>query len=59
MLPPEVGEVLGSIDGIRALEILGTYIGAFFDQVLKGKRTKLFDRPSEDFPEISFENFDG
>ncbi|KAG0647600.1 putative 1-alkyl-2-acetylglycerophosphocholine esterase [Hyphodiscus hymeniophilus] len=57
-LPSEVEELLGSINGLRALKILGTYIGAFFDQVVKGKKTDLLDGPSGKFPEIVFEEVD-
>ena len=55
-LPPEVVELLGSIDGMRALQIVGTYVSAFFDKVLKGKRTTLLNGPNEAFPEVTFED---
>jgi pimeloyl-ACP methyl ester carboxylesterase len=53
-LPPEAGQVLGSIDGARVLEILGEYVGGFFEFVLKGRKVGLLDGPSERFPEIEF-----
>lgn len=54
-LPAEVGELLGSINGTLAMQIVGTYVGAFFDFVLKGTREVLLDGPSDTFPEVVFE----
>ena len=54
-LPAEVGELLGSIDGGRAMEVIGTYVSAFFDFVLKGSGEGLLDGRSERFPEVVFE----
>jgi hypothetical protein len=58
-LPPEATEMLGTIDGVRAFHIMATYVEAFFDFVMKGKSRALLDRPSESFPEVSFENPEG
>lgn len=56
ILPPEVGEELGNINGTRALEVISTYVVAFFDFVLKGKAIGLFEGPSPEFPEVIFVN---
>ncbi len=53
-LPPEATDMLGTIDGARAFDIMTTYIEAFFDFVMKGERSALLDKPSEAFPEVSF-----
>jgi hypothetical protein len=37
------------------IEIADTYIIAFFDATLKGRKTDLFDGPSARFPEVRFE----
>ncbi|MFD5562923.1 alpha/beta hydrolase family protein [Kitasatospora griseola] len=43
----------GAIDPVRGVEITRTYLGAFFDQQLKGKPEPLFDGPSPDMPEVT------
>ena len=53
-LPSEVGELLGSIDGERAHLVVAAYVSSFFDFVLKGKKSGLLDRPSDEFPEVEF-----
>ena len=53
-LPPEATDMLGTIDGARGFKIITTYVEAFFDLVLKGKESALLDKPSEDFPEVTF-----
>jgi pimeloyl-ACP methyl ester carboxylesterase len=55
-LPSEVGQLLGTIDGKRALDIVTIYVTSFFDFVLKGKRRELLDGPSAKFPEVTFES---
>lgn len=55
-LPSEVEELLGSIDGTRAFGIVTTYVRTFFDRVLKGKESILFDGPNGKFPEVAFES---
>jgi dienelactone hydrolase len=55
-LPSEVEELLGSIDGARALEIVTLYVRTFFDFVLKGKNSKVLDGPSKDYPEVEFDS---
>lgn len=54
MLPVEAGAILGTIDGGRALEIVTTYVVAFFDFVLKGKKAGILSGPSAAYPEVSF-----
>ncbi|RYP92186.1 hypothetical protein DL770_001693 [Monosporascus sp. CRB-9-2] len=51
--PTQVAALLGSIDGGRALRIIATYTSRFFDFVLKGKESKLLDRSSMEFPEVT------
>ncbi|MGW7414114.1 alpha/beta hydrolase family protein [Streptomyces sp. NPDC054863] len=59
---PVLGGQLGVVDpsaplsGKRSGEITLGYVGAFFDLQLKGKRTPLFDGPTEADPEVSFHN---
>lgn len=53
MLPSEAGEILGSIDGARALNIVTTYVASFFDWVLKRKQSCILDGPDEEFPEVT------
>ncbi|RYP71473.1 hypothetical protein DL769_004698 [Monosporascus sp. CRB-8-3] len=51
--PTQAAALLGSIDGGRALQIIATYTGRFFDFVLKGKKSELLDRSSTEFPEVT------
>ena len=53
-LPSEVEELLGSIDGARAFEIVTLYVKTFFDLVLKGERSTLLDQASKEHPEVRF-----
>jgi len=53
-LPPAAANMLGTIDGARAFEVITTYVEAFFDVVMKGQANALFDKPSIQFPEVSF-----
>ncbi|KAE9368476.1 PAF acetylhydrolase family protein [Stipitochalara longipes BDJ] len=55
-LPPEAADMLGTIDGARAFKVITTYVEAFFDFVTKGKSSMLLERPSDSFPEVSFES---
>ena len=43
------------MDGMRALEIVTAYIGAFMDMVLKGKGEGILKGPVDEFPEVTFE----
>ncbi|KAF3397158.1 putative 1-alkyl-2-acetylglycerophosphocholine esterase [Talaromyces pinophilus] len=51
--PTQVAALLGSIDGERALQVIGAYTSRFFDFVLKGKKSELLDRSSLEFPEVT------
>jgi pimeloyl-ACP methyl ester carboxylesterase len=51
--PTEVAAFLGSIEGERALRVIGAYTSRFFDFVLKGKKSELLDRSSMEFPEVT------
>ena len=46
--------LLGSIDGYRMLEILNSYVLAFFNEHLMGTTSPLLDGPSLDYPEVLF-----
>ncbi|KAF2092889.1 hypothetical protein NA57DRAFT_49394, partial [Rhizodiscina lignyota] len=52
--PDLVNGELGTINGVRAMQILTTYITAFFNMVLKGKKEPLLGGPSKEFPEVYF-----
>ncbi len=43
------------LNGSRALEIVTTYVTAFFDMVLKCKTSPLLEGPVAAFPEVTFE----
>ncbi|OCT51354.1 PAF acetylhydrolase family protein [Cladophialophora carrionii] len=53
---PAVAEFIGSISGARMFNILRSYIGGFFQEVLGSTQVKLLDGPSTQFPEVSFMN---
>ena len=44
--------VLGAIDGARGLQITSAYLGAFFDQTLKGRVSSLLLGASKEYPEV-------
>lgn len=46
--------LLGSIDGYRMLDILNSYVLAFFNEHLNGITSQLLDGPSLDYPEVLF-----
>jgi dienelactone hydrolase len=52
MLPPEVQAQFGSLPGVRAFEVITTYIEAFFDLVLRQKRSPLLKKPDPRYPEV-------
>ena len=56
-LPPALQQILGSIPGPRAVQVLAAYVSAFFDTVLKCKPSALLQRPSPTYPEIDFVAF--
>jgi hypothetical protein len=45
---------LGKIDGYRMMNIVNTYVSAFFNKHLKGIDSPLLNGPSPDFPEVIF-----
>ena len=53
-LPAGVGELLGSIEAKRAMEVITAYVVAFFEQVLRCKASALLQGPSAAFPEVDF-----
>ncbi|MDP9866207.1 MULTISPECIES: alpha/beta hydrolase family protein [Streptosporangium] len=54
VLQPQLGLPEHPLDGERAVEITRTYVTAFLDLHLKGRRQPLLDRPSADHPEVRF-----
>lgn len=51
-LPAEVGQVLGTVEGHRMMNLTVTYITAFLDLVLKSGSEKKLKQASRDFPEV-------
>jgi predicted dienelactone hydrolase len=49
-------EVVGTIDGKRAVGIIDDYVVSFFDQHLKGQISTLLDGSPTDYPEVVFES---
>jgi len=50
----EIEGLVGTIGGLRAMEIQRVYLKAFFDKVLEDSEGKLFDGADPNYPEISF-----
>ncbi|KAI9869611.1 MAG: hypothetical protein M1830_005298, partial [Pleopsidium flavum] len=50
-VPPETLSLLGALDGLRVLEILGAYVTAFVDFVLRGENMTLLQQPDPKYPE--------
>ncbi|KAJ5000836.1 Lactose regulatory protein LAC9 [Colletotrichum sp. SAR 10_66] len=46
---------MGPINGNRMVNVTRTFIRAFFDEVLLGVEQPLLDTPSEDFPEVHWD----
>ncbi|KAF2202601.1 PAF acetylhydrolase family protein [Delitschia confertaspora ATCC 74209] len=46
-------DILGTMDGARAIQITSTYVAAFLDFVFKGKKNPILDGNSNEFPEIT------
>jgi dienelactone hydrolase len=53
-LPSDATELLGTINGTRASEIITAYAVDFFNFVLKKEKVTLLDGPSGEFPEVTF-----
>jgi hypothetical protein len=51
-LPPEIQALYGTLPGVRAFEVITIYIQAFFDLVLRRKRSPFLRKPSPKYPEI-------
>ncbi|MBZ0285570.1 MAG: hypothetical protein K8L97_32870 [Anaerolineae bacterium] len=47
-------EVIGTIDGARANQVIADYTVAFFDTYLLGEESPLLDGMSADYPEVEF-----
>lgn len=47
--------LLGTVGGLRAAQVVNTYLLAFFGQYLKGEGAPLLNGPSSDYPEVEFE----
>jgi hypothetical protein len=47
-------ERVGTLDGLRALDIVQTYVVAFLDLVLHHKNPKILRQTVAEFPEVSF-----
>lgn len=53
---PAVKDIIGSINGVRMMSILRSYVGGFFQETLDSKNVRLLQGPSPLFPEVSFAN---
>ncbi|OQV07474.1 hypothetical protein CLAIMM_11901 [Cladophialophora immunda] len=53
---PEIVELIGTIDGVRMMNILRRYISGFFQETLESQKVRLIEGPSSQFPEVSFVN---
>jgi hypothetical protein len=49
--------LVGTIEGNRAVEVIDTYVDAFFDKHLENFPIPLLDGASPDFPEVDFTVF--
>jgi dienelactone hydrolase len=59
LLAQQIGVDLGSgLSGTRSVEITRAYVGAFFDQHLRGRPQPLLDKPSPRYPEVKFCSFE-
>jgi hypothetical protein len=52
--PLQLLGLLGSIDGVRGLQITHAYVRAFFDTYLNGIPSSLLRGPSSSYPEVQF-----
>lgn len=55
-LPDAAVEMIGTMKGGRALEVVTRYLEVFFRMWLKRGRGELFDGPTSAFPEVTFGN---
>lgn len=49
-------EVVGTIDGTRAVNIIDDYVVSFFDQHLKGQNSARLNGSPSDYPEVVFDS---
>jgi hypothetical protein len=56
LLDLKLGDVFGTIPVERFQAIQESYLSAFFDFALKGKKPKLLYGPSRKFPEVTFDS---
>ncbi|MFI0712230.1 alpha/beta hydrolase family protein [Streptomyces inhibens] len=54
LTPPQLAQILGTIDPNRSIEVQRTYLAAFFDKHLRHRHSHLLDGPSHHYPEIDF-----
>lgn len=54
-LPPGVDFQMGTVDGLRSVELVSAYIVAFLDFVLKGGEEGILAGPASEYPEITFD----
>jgi dienelactone hydrolase len=52
----QIGQVIGSIEPQRAIQIISTYTLAFFNRYLKGEDEPLLEKLSVDYPEVLIES---
>lgn len=48
-----LGSVIGTLDGVRAFDVITTYVTAFVDFVQKGVESSILRAPSALYPEVS------
>lgn len=51
-----LGSVLGTLDGVRGIDVITTYVVAFFDFVLKGAGSEILQMASPLYPEVTLFN---
>lgn len=56
-IPSDVDLQIGTVDGLRNMEILSAYIVAFLDFVLKGGEEGILSGPTSKHPEIAYNLF--
>jgi hypothetical protein len=53
---PQLAEAIGTIDGLRILEILKAYVGAFLEFATTGREREILKKPSKKYPDVLFRN---
>lgn len=54
---PQIIDIIGTIDVVRALEIQQVYVAAFIEYILHGKLDQVLQGPNDRYPEITFPDF--